>query len=493
MELHLKYLSTSIPPLVPPPSLPRNCIAMQKWQLRPSRIGQIRRVTCTHRLFNSSSQCLRSDDTPSTPNSQPPRQFNARQTSARASQDIKGLRYVAPGGFARPSQKPADRGQQARRRTASGQNTVTLEQSNEKGTSSASGQSFRFSMKNHNGGMNQVGTRGNIEGGERRKWRPPELTQEERAAFEQLIFNSLRRLPEEGRLAVAANGFTGDALVEIKQQLPEWARRHTREWAQTTASDLAKLSPEEFAVRQEQAALVAKKRNKPNVTTLRGREKGGLEEAATAEEENEDDPDDPTPQQELEFIDSLEDHIKKPAIRFAPETFTHNDLITNRIATSVGPLGAFSEIDEATSRLAKREDTRFGSDAELARKLMAGRLVKFKDDAEKIRVTSLAEGWAGDTANKIQEKLGEPVETLEVGFVPVGPDVRKSLTDKVVRGHYKDIKAVNGNSVKDKSMDHLAKSVLMNGSYTPTAGKTMLDYIEKMWPPQSEGPAPPKQ
>jgi hypothetical protein len=370
---------------------------MQKWQLRPSRIGHLRRASCGHRFFNSNSHSLRSDETSSTSRPQSPRQLNSRQTSARASRDILGLRFVAPGGFAR-SQTSTDREQRVVRRVGAGQDNSTRVQGNGEDTSLARKQTPRFSINNGKRDLGEVKTRGDVEGGGQRK----------RKSF--------------------GKG---------------------------------------------------------------GRQKRGLEEAA-AEEEDEDEQD-PTPQRELEFIEALEDHLKKPEVRFAPETFTHDDLITNRVATAVGHLGAFSEIDEATSRLAKREDTRFGSDADLARKLMAGQLVKFKDVAEKIRVTSLAEGWAGETANKIQAKLGEPVQTLEVGFVPIGPDVRKSLTDKVVRGHYREIKAVKGDSVKDKSMDHIAKSVLKNGSYSPTAGQSMLDYIEKMWPPQSEGPVPPKQ
>jgi hypothetical protein len=211
------------------------------------------------------------------------------------------------------------------------------------------------------------------------------------------------------------------------------------------------------------------------------------------EEEGENDEEDPADQyveQNLELWEAVDDLAQGVHVPFAPKTYTPEELITSRVAIAVGPLGALSEVDQATGRLAKRDDTRWGNDAELARRLMAGRLVKFKDDAERIRVTSLAEGLAADTANKIQATLDEPVETLGVGFIQVRADVRKSLTDKVVRGHYDEIKPIKGNNFKNKSMDHLAKSVLMNGSYTPTAGKSMLDYIEKMWPPQSEGPTP---
>jgi hypothetical protein len=197
-------------------------------------------------------------------------------------------------------------------------------------------------------------------------------------------------------------------------------------------------------------------------------------------------------QSQLEFIEALEEHMRGPAVRFAPETFTPDDLITDRMSTAVGHLGALSQINEATGRLARRNDIRFGSDADLARQLMAGRLVKFRNIAEKIRVTSLAEGWAGETADKLQEKLGEPVKTEPIGFVPVGQDAKKELTDKVVRGYYEEPRTAKSNIARTKTADHLARSMLMNGTYTPSAGKSMQEHIERLWPQESQGPAPGK-
>jgi hypothetical protein len=352
---------------------------MQKWQLRPSQIGPLRRAACCvhHRQFNSNTHQLRSDEA-----SPKPRHLNNRKVSAKASKDIQDLRHLAPGGSAPSPSKPNGQGQFVVRRVAYGQDNAVRTQNSDNVTSIV-------------------------------RRRTPSLVPEEKAH-------------------------------DTKQ-----GRRPKR-----------KAQRHQNTNEQEQS-----------------------------EEEGEDGAE-ALLRQEMEFFESLEEHIRGPNVHFTPEAFTPEDLITSRVATAVGPLGAFSEVDEATGRLAKRDDTRWGHDAALARKLMAGRLVKFKDDAEKIRVTTLAEGMAADTANKIQGTLEEPVETLEVGFVPVGADVRQSLADKVVRGHYNKIKPTEGDSFKDKSMDHLERSVLMNGSYTPTSGKSMLDYIEKMWPPQSTGPAP---
>jgi len=201
---------------------------------------------------------------------------------------------------------------------------------------------------------------------------------------------------------------------------------------------------------------------------------------------SEEDDDDETPQRELEYLEAIEEHLAKPAVQFAPQTFTPDSLIINRVATAAGQMGPISEIDEVTGRLARRDDTRWASDADLARKLMQGQLVKFRDVEEKRRVMVLAEEWAGQTANKVQERLGRPVETEHVGFVPVDADVREILTDKVVRGYYGDSpEVVAGEGLKESSIAHMAKAVQMNGSYSPTAGKSMLDFVEQMWPTES--------
>ncbi|KAF2416328.1 hypothetical protein EJ08DRAFT_666710 [Tothia fuscella] len=187
----------------------------------------------------------------------------------------------------------------------------------------------------------------------------------------------------------------------------------------------------------------------------------------------------------LALMNAVEEHLTPPLKRFAPDTFKAEDLVNNRVATLAGPMGPMSEMDEATGRLALRDDTRWVSDSQVARCLLAGKFVKFKDHAERMRITALAERYAQMTAEKASLHHGMPVEPESVGFLPIASTFRARITNKVARGHYPNPVPVKEKGIKDRTMNHLAKSVQMNGSYTPSQGKAMLDFIGKLWPEEA--------
>jgi len=198
----------------------------------------------------------------------------------------------------------------------------------------------------------------------------------------------------------------------------------------------------------------------------------------------------PTTEEELQEIEQNlyagYDQVEKEAtqiIHYNPEPLKTEELITDRVGTAVGKAGIVSVMQQAMGRLGRREQLDWESDGALARRLVKGEVVRFKDTAERKRVIDLAEQYASNTANKIQAKRGEWVEKEDVGFVSVGGKAREMLTGMAMRGHYDSIAPVPYESpnIKEKTMAHLRKSVQLNETYSPSQGASMLSFIEKMW------------
>jgi hypothetical protein len=400
---------------------------MQKWQVRPSLIARLPQSACSRTFFSSNSPSLQADERASRPPPRrQPRQSNSRQASAKASRDVQGLRQglrgMAPAGFARPP--PLDLASTARTRTRS------------------------------------------------------EKQPRERTRAAPVYLDN----PDAGSVDVDEGNYEEPVdLSEVDAKKVEELRELLRQ-VQLSGSSGDDNEVEEFDFVGDEHAMARE-----------GEEEQGRE--------GEKDQLDVTPQKEFEMIEAIESHFAKPTTRFAPKEYRAEELINNRIATLAGPLGSQSEIDEVTGRMARRDDTRWVSDAALARQLMAGRLVKFADAREKQRIVALAEQMSRETAQKcatrvLRKELGDEevaedfdpaslVEVREVGFMPVSAKVRENITNKVTRGQYEKLTPVEGKGLKQQTMAQLARSMRMNESYTPTAEKSMLEFIEKLWPKET--------
>jgi hypothetical protein len=89
---------------------------------------------------------------------------------------------------------------------------------------------------------------------------------------------------------------------------------------------------------------------------------------------------------------------------FIPESFTPESLITNRIATASSVSAASqASIQAAIANFARRDDTSFSFDDELARSVAHGKLIRFKDADEKARILALAEEHARETTRRARK------------------------------------------------------------------------------------------
>lgn len=198
---------------------------------------------------------------------------------------------------------------------------------------------------------------------------------------------------------------------------------------------------------------------------------------------SEHDPDHPA------FINNLMESglIKKP--EFKPLDLSTRALVTNRIAHAAGEEGVRSEMLQAMGRLARRPNLDWTVDADLARRLNHGELIKFNDDEERFRVTAMAEMFAEHTAAKISRRKGEEIKKQDVGFVPVAGEERNRLVDKVLKGKYevpqREGVEVSVNAEKDKMIGQAAVALKLNGSYTTGGSQRVLEMLRDMWPAQA--------
>jgi len=175
--------------------------------------------------------------------------------------------------------------------------------------------------------------------------------------------------------------------------------------------------------------------------------------------------------------------IKRP--EFEPLAVEQDALVTNRIATAAGADGLRTEIVKAMARLARRPDLEWAVDADLARSLSHGELMKFGSDEERERVTRKAELFAERTAAKIAKRKGVEVEKQDVGFVPVDGETREKIVDKVLKGRYELEQRGDELTGKEATINQIRASLKMNGTYTPGKADTVLDMVSKMWPQAS--------
>lgn len=192
-----------------------------------------------------------------------------------------------------------------------------------------------------------------------------------------------------------------------------------------------------------------------------------------------------------EGMEMAEKQINPGPKPYNPKPMTAEELHTAFITTGAGELGVAAAAKQVMGRLGRRADVDYHYDAELASRLYQGKVVRFRDAEEKKRVMWMAEEFASNTANRIMEKKGEWEPKIDVGFVPVPEKAKEEIAGKAMRGIYPAVPAVKGalaqqgQSDKEKTMAHLRRSVLLNETYSPTQGKSMVDFIAKMWPAEA--------
>lgn len=167
---------------------------------------------------------------------------------------------------------------------------------------------------------------------------------------------------------------------------------------------------------------------------------------------------------------------------FEPLPIKEETFVTNRVSVAAGDDGMKGEMVSAMARLARRPNLDWTVDADLARRLGYGEVIKFSSDEERERITRKAEVFAERTAAKISKRKGTEVVKEDVGFAPVGGEWRRKIVDKVLKGKY-ELKS-RGEEVtgREGTLKQVEAALGFNGSYTTGKGGEVLEMVRRLWP-----------
>lgn len=133
----------------------------------------------------------------------------------------------------------------------------------------------------------------------------------------------------------------------------------------------------------------------------------------------------------------------------------------------VGKVGMGRVVEGGLRLLANRVGHEWEDPKQLARRLVAGELVKFRTVNEKNTVVKLA-------AQMSKEAGGEAV-----GFAPLAPEARKALMERLVQGRYE---RPGDAALKSNVMRNIARLTNGNPTYPAASRETLLKTIQSMLP-----------
>lgn len=135
----------------------------------------------------------------------------------------------------------------------------------------------------------------------------------------------------------------------------------------------------------------------------------------------------------------------------------------------VGKDGFGAIVEDALRIIGDRRGHKYEEPRNLARKLIAGEIVKFTDPYEKLVVTRLANELA------YKEEGADAV-----GFEPLAPAARGDLVKSIVAGQYDNHAA----GVQGDAMKNVARITGGNPTYTSGGQSTVLEALQSMLPAQ---------
>lgn len=176
---------------------------------------------------------------------------------------------------------------------------------------------------------------------------------------------------------------------------------------------------------------------------------------------------------------------------FEPLPIKQETFVTNRISMAAGENGMKAEMVSAMARLARRPNLDWTVDADLARRLGYGEVLKFTSDEERERITRKAEVFAERTAGKIAKRKGVEVVKKDVGFEPVAGEWRGRIVDKVLKGKYELSGRSEEVAGREGTLKQVEAALGFNASYTKGKAGEVLDMVRRMWPgtPRAKAPA----
>ncbi|KAJ9625013.1 hypothetical protein H2203_004964 [Taxawa tesnikishii (nom. ined.)] len=214
------------------------------------------------------------------------------------------------------------------------------------------------------------------------------------------------------------------------------------------------------------------------------------EEEEFDEDEDEDEDDDesgPSGYSTLQELQMLEQFDKEEitAVPFDPEPVTREEYLQlGQGGATIAGGNYEGVVADRLKLLAEQIQDDFRYAPDIAKRMMKGEFISFKDEDEKAAVLAAAAIYAENNASKIAEQRGgeEEVEKFEHDFAPVSAQTQNATFDKLVRGTYGDLHA---NPHKHEVLNQIARSTLRNSSYLAADGAKLLKKVSSLLPSQA--------
>ena len=220
------------------------------------------------------------------------------------------------------------------------------------------------------------------------------------------------------------------------------------------------------------------------------------------EEEEDDDPDEEESGEEEEDDDEIPDAYTKDRRAvdgrhyiIESEQLSKTELLLNQDGATIAASNFEGVIEERLRNIVEPGVSQHDASsrtANLARRFMSGRPVRFTSQEEKAAVLEAANSISKRRTASRAKKAADPDDVQappkEHNFAPLPEGVQSAMIDKMVRGTYDQSGVLQGDKYKQAALNNIAKATTMNGSYLSNDGDRLLKKVRSLLPTATSQP-----
>ena len=189
--------------------------------------------------------------------------------------------------------------------------------------------------------------------------------------------------------------------------------------------------------------------------------------------------------EEIAYMTEKTQREKPVPIPCDPADISTDALVGGGPAVIVGQWGMSELVEERLNRMAPAGLNDAGiRRQDLARELLRGSVVRFKDEEEKDSVLAMAESIATKEAELKSEAKGELIESEFAGFEPFGEDWKVRFSANTLKGEYELL----GNIGKEGDPQDLVRNTRRNETYLPKDGDSLAARVRSLLAAPSNRP-----
>ncbi|KAL9116305.1 MAG: hypothetical protein Q9187_007172 [Circinaria calcarea] len=191
-----------------------------------------------------------------------------------------------------------------------------------------------------------------------------------------------------------------------------------------------------------------------------------------------------TPQETLYLTEKTQRERAVP-IPYDPADISPEDLVGGGPTVIVGQWGMNEVVEERLNKLAPTGLNDAGTRRQdLARELLRGNVVRFKDEEEKNGVLAMAESIATKEAEEKSEEKGKLIESNFEGFEPFDDEWNVRLLSNMLKGEYRLAEETN----KEGDPPDLVRNTRRNETYLPKNEASLAAKVRSLVAAQSNRP-----